>query len=337
MGHVTAEMVPSPMGEVTMSRLLDLRVWIAAASCLVLASGCGATADDESSNQVNGLKVVVGNSPGGGYDTMARQIAEVMESEEIATDSRVMNVSGAGGTVALQQLVNSKGDEDTLMTTGVAVTGSVLTNESPVTVGDTAPIARVLEEPMIIAVDGNSEYKTLDDLIRAWRKDPAKITAAGGTVGGPDYQQVMLLAQAVGIDPKSVNFVSYDGGGELLPALLGGKVAFTASGYAEWADQIDSGEIRVLAVSSKERLEAVDAPTLQEEGVDLVFANWRGYIAPPGIGDERREELADVFEQLHKSDKWQETLQKNGRVEAPSTKAPTDEIMLRSVKPSAAL
>lgn len=300
-----------------MFRLTDLRVLLGVAGCAALTVACGATAgEDEGTGEVTGLEVVVGNSPGGGYDTMARQIAEVMESEDIATGTRVTNVSGAGGTVALQQLVNSEGDENTLMTTGVAVTGSVLTNDSPVTVRDTTAIARVLEEPMIIAVDADSPYRTLDDLVQAWRAAPGEVTAAGGTVGGPDYQQVMLLAQEVGIDPGTVNFVSYDGGGELLPALLGGKVAFTASGYAEWADQIDSGELRVLAVSSKERLDAVDAPTLQEEGVDLVFTNWRGYVAPPGIEDARRDELIDVFETLHESEQWQQTLEQNGQVDA---------------------
>ena len=59
----------------------------------------------------------------------------------------------------------------------------------------------------------------------------------------------MQLAQTVGIDPKEVNYIAYDGGGELLPAVLGGKVAFASSGYGEFLDQIEAGEVRVLAVS----------------------------------------------------------------------------------------
>lgn len=289
-----------------------------AITCLVTLSACGVTAGDSAAERsaVNDLEVAVGNSPGGGYDTMARQIAKILDEEEIATGVRVVNKPGAGGTVALQQLVNSKGDEDTLMTTGLAVTGSVVTNDSPVTMADTTAIARVLEEPMIIAVSADSPYATLEDLITAWKKSPGSITAGGGTIGGPDYQQVMLLAQAVGIDPTEVNFVTYDGGGELLPAILGGKVAFTASGYAEWADQIDSGAIRVLAVSSEDRLDAVDAPTLKESGVDLSFVNWRGFVAPPGLSEKRRGELIDVFERLNESPQWQHTLAKNGQMNA---------------------
>ena len=77
----------------------------------------------------------------------------------------------------------------------------------------------------------------------------------------------MQLAQAVGIDPKDVNFVSYDGGGDLLPAVLGNKVAFGASGYGEFLDQVEAGEIRVLATSGAERVKVLDAPTLKESGV----------------------------------------------------------------------
>lgn len=294
-------------------------VVLAVAGCVILGA-CGVTAGDEQGpntrDDVRGLTMVVGNSPGGGYDTMARQIAEVLDSGEIAQGTRVVNEPGAGGTVALQKLVNHKGDKERLMTTGVAVVGAVVTNDSPVTLADTTPIARVLEEPMIIAVGSDSPYRSLTDLIRDWKRNPHKITAGGGAIGGPDYQQVMLLAKTVGIDPRSVNFVTYDGGGELLPSVLSGRVAFTASGYAEWADQIESGEIRVLAVSGQERIEAVDAPTLQEEGVDLTFTNWRGFIAPPGITEERRDRLVGVFDRLRRSKEWQETLNRNGQVDS---------------------
>lgn len=293
---------------------------IAVTSSLLLLTACGATGtngpEPSAGDAISDVEVIVGNSPGGGYDTMARQIAQVLDSEEIASGVRVVNKPGAGGTVALQQLANQEGDENALMTTGLAVTGAVVTNNSPVTMEDTTPIARVLEEPMIIAVSADSEYETIDDLVAAWKEDTGGLTAGGGAIGGPDYQQVMLLAQTTGIDPSDVNFVTYDGGGELLPAILGGKVAFTASGYAEWADQIDAGDIRVLAVSGEERIDAIDAPTLQEAGIDLTFTNWRGFIAAPGISDERQEQLATVFQQLHESPEWQETLEQNGQLDA---------------------
>lgn len=295
------------------------RVTVAAAlGCIaIVVAACGATGQSRSDQAgVDNLEIIVGNSPGGGYDTMARQIGAVLESEKIAAGVRVMNKPGAGGTVALQDLINMAGTGHAVMTTGLAVLGAVITNESPVTLKDVTPVARVLEEPMIIAVDAASPYHSLDDLVQAWKADPAKVTAGGGAIGGPDYQQVMLLAKAVGINPRDVNFVTYDGGGELLPAILGGRVQFTASGYAEWAEQVDSGQIRVLAVSGEKRLDNVDAPTIREEGIDLVFSNWRGFVAPPDISDEQRTAITAAFEELHESSAWKERLRLNGQLDA---------------------
>jgi putative tricarboxylic transport membrane protein len=126
----------------------------------------------------------------------------------------------------------------------------------------------------------------------------------------------MELAQAVGIDPTSVNFISYDGGGDLLPAILGGKIAFGASGFGEFLDQVEAGEVRVLAISGAERVDAVDAPTLTESGIDLEFTNWRGIVAPPGISDADKAALTDAVDAMHESPEWDEVLTKNGWTDA---------------------
>ena len=70
--------------------------------------------------------------------------------------------------------------------------------------------------------------------------------------------------------------------------------------------------MRLLAVSSDERLEDVDAPTIVEEGYDLVVPNWRGVVAPPQISNEDREAITAMIEELHDSSEWQETLEENG-------------------------
>ncbi len=96
----------------------------------------------------------------------------------------------------------------------------------------------------------NSKYTNITDLVNDWKANPKGMAVGGGSSpGGPDHLLPMQLAQTVGIDPKQVNYIAYDGGGELLPAVLGGKVAFGASGYGEFLDQIEAGEIRVLAIS----------------------------------------------------------------------------------------
>ena len=98
--------------------------------------------------------------------------------------------------------------------------------------------------------------------------------------------------------PRTSATSTYDGGGELLPALLGNKIAFGASGFGEFLDQVKAGDVRVLAVTSEKPIDALkDVPTLKEPGIDLVFTNWRGIVAPPGISDADKKVWIDALTQ----------------------------------------
>ncbi|PSK65607.1 hypothetical protein B0E53_02414 [Micromonospora sp. MH33] len=296
---------------------------VAAATALALAA-CGATADKNeggSSNDgkpVSGLRIMVPNTPGGGYDTTARTAAKVMEDAKIATGVQVFNLPGAGGTVGLQRTVNEKGNGKLAMQMGLGVVGASYTSKSSATLTQTTPLAKLIEEAGAIVVPKNSPYKTINDLVAAWKANPKGIAVGGGSSpGGPDHLLPMQLAKTVGIDPRQVNFVSYDGGGELLPAVLGGKVAFGASGFGEFLDQVEAGQIRVLAVTSEAPIEALkDVPTLKSAGIDLVFTNWRGIVAPPGISDADKKVWIDVLTKMHESEEWKAELKKRGWTDA---------------------
>ena len=127
----------------------------------------------------------------------------------------------------------------------------------------------------------------------------------------------MQLAQAVGIDPKTVNYVSYDGGGELLPALLGNKIAFGASGFGEFLDQVEAGDVRVLAVTERRAGRGAQGRAdAQGEGHRPEFTNWRGVVAPPGISDEDKQVWIDALHQDARSPQWKDALEKNGWIDA---------------------
>src|SRR3954451_22567957 len=266
------------------ARLIALVAGLALASsaCGVTSTDSGDTAQD-AGKPLSDLRIMVPNSPGGGYDITARTAAKVMEDEKVTTGTEVFNLEGAGGTVGLARTVNEKGNAGLTMLMGLGVVGASYTAKSKATLADTTPIVRLIEEYGAVMVPKDSPFQTIGDLVRAWKANPGSLSFGGGSSpGGPDHLLPMQLAQAVGIDPKTVSYVSYDGGGELLPALLGNKIAFGASGFGEFLDQVESGDIRVLAVTSPERVEALkDVPTLKEKGIDLEFANWRGVVAPP--------------------------------------------------------
>ncbi len=278
------------------------------------------------------IEIMAPAAPGGGWDTTAREMQRVLQEEGLAPQVEVYNVEGAGGTVGIAQLVNDeRGNDHHLMMMGLVMIGALATNASEVTLDDVTPISRLTAEFEVIVVPADSEYQTLDDLIAAFQADPTAISWAGGSAGGTDHILVGLIAQAVGVDPTQVNYIPYSGGGEALAAILGGQVSAGVSGVGEWIDQIESGELRALAVSGTAAGAAASgeatpveatpgaseaaapvAPTLQEQGIDVELANWRGIVAPPEISEEGRLCLVALVEEMTASEGWAETRERYG-------------------------
>jgi putative tricarboxylic transport membrane protein len=292
----------------------------ALAAVLVIPPLVSSGSNEGAGNQVRGLRIMVPNSPGGGYDVTARTAAKAMEEGELTRNVEVFNLPGAGGTVGLGRLVSERGNDKLVMSMGLGVVGSVHTNQSPSSLQDTTPICRLIEEPDIVVVAKDSPYRTVADLVRAWKANPGEVPVGGGSSpGGPDHLAAMLFAKGAGLTPKSVNYVPFDGGGELLASVLGGKVAFGVSGVGESRDQIEAGELRVLAITSGERMDGIDSPTLQESGVDVEFTNWRGIVAPPGISENDRNKLIGLCTDLQDTAQWREALERNGWTQAFQT------------------
>jgi putative tricarboxylic transport membrane protein len=293
---------------------------LAVLTALALAaasSACGVTRGDDNKD----IAMWIPNSAGGGYDQTGRAAVSVMEEDEVTGGSfEVTNILGAGGSVAMTRLMGAEGDEHTMMTVGLGVVGSLYSFGLEDRLDDATPLAQLIEDQEGVLVPADSPYETIDDFVAAWEDDPGAIAVGGGSSpGGPDHLFPMQLAETVGIDPNDVLYVPYDGGGPLTSALVGEKIEVGFSGLGEFEGQIESGELRVLAVSGEERLEGEllqDIPTLTESDIDLVFTNWRGVLAPPGISDERRAELIDYLTEMHDSPEWQDALEKYGWTDA---------------------
>jgi putative tricarboxylic transport membrane protein len=259
------------------------------------------------------LKIMAPAGPGGGWDQTARAMQQALTAEKLVKSVQVTNVSGAGGSVGLAQLVNSaKGDGNQLMVNGFVMVGALLMNKSPVTLDQATPIARLTEETQVIVVPANSPIKNANDLAGAVKENIAKVTWAGGSAGGVDQITAALFAQAIGANASKVNYIPFSGGGESLAAILGGKVTAGISGWGEYEGQIKAGKLRAIGVTSPQRLPGVDVPTFKEQGIDLVIANWRSVMAPPGISPQQKAALTELIDKLVKSPAWAEVLKQKG-------------------------
>ncbi|HVH01469.1 MAG TPA: tripartite tricarboxylate transporter substrate-binding protein [Amaricoccus sp.] len=255
-------------------------------------------------------------APGGGWDQTARTMQAVLQEAGISGNVQVQNVPGAGGTIGLAQFVNqSNGNPEALIVGGYVMVGAILTNASPVDLTMVTPIARLTGESVAIAVPAASDIQTMDDLVAKLKADPGAVSWGGGSAGGADHITAALIAKAVGVDPTKVNYIAFSGGGEALAAILGGQVTVGVSGLGEFASQIDAGALRLLAVSTAERVPGVDAPTLTEAGVDVALQNWRMVAAAPGITDEQKAAITADIEKMATSEQWQKALADRGWVD----------------------
>jgi putative tricarboxylic transport membrane protein len=281
----------------------------ARAFAAALITTVGLTLSTAHAQSIPQLRVIAPAAPGGGWDQTARVMQQALQREGLVRLAPVENVPGAAGTIGLARFIGAeRGRGDVLMVSGLIMLGGIVTHRSPVTLGDVVAIARLTGEYEVIAVPAASPFRSLQDLIAAFKAQPGSISWGGGSAGGSDQILTGLVADAVGVDPKRVNYIAFSGGGESMSAILGGTVSAGINGFAEFAPQLEAGALRALAISSAERLPGVDIPTLREQGVDVEFENWRSLVAPPGISAADRARLEGVVRSMVRSPSWQEAL-----------------------------
>jgi putative tricarboxylic transport membrane protein len=286
-----------------------VRTFIAAA----LVAGTFALPAAPSARAADEYKIMAPAAPGGGWDQTARAMQVALQDGGIAPSVQVINVPGAGGTIGLAQFVNqTNGDPSQLIVGGYVMVGAILTSNSPVTLDQVTPIARLTGEYEAIVVPAASDIKDMKGLVDKLKADPGAVSWGGGSAGGTDHITVGLIAKAVGVDPTKINYVAFSGGGEALAASLGGQVTAGISGYGEFASQIEAGQLRLVGISSDERIAGIDAPTYKEQGIDVSIQNWRMVAAAPGISAEQKAAITADIEKMVNSPAWQKALTEKG-------------------------
>jgi putative tricarboxylic transport membrane protein len=252
-------------------------------------------------------------NPGGGWDQTARLIQQVLVTQKIVeVPLEVANRPGAGGTIGLAEFITAnRSDPHTILVLGRVMLGAILTNHSAVSLSDTVPLARLLNEYEVIAVPADSKYQTFGELINDFKKDPAHVSWGGGSAGGTDHILVAMIADAAGVGSSRINYIAHSGGGEAAVAVMGGHVTAGVSGFGEWKPYAQSGRLRFLAVSSDQRITGSSTPTIRESGLDVVLANWRSVAAPPGTGDDARAWWVAALERMRDSSAWKQILVQN--------------------------
>lgn len=276
------------------------------------------------------LKMMIPANPGGGWDTTGRALGKALQDAGVASSVSYENKGGAAGAIGLAQFVNaSKGDGNAMMVMGAVMLGGIITGKPPVSLTQATPIARLTSEYNVFVLPAQSPLKTMADVVEQMKKDPGSVKWGGGSRGSTEHIAAAMIARAVGVDPAKINYVAFRGGGEAVAAILGNNVTVGGSGYSEFAQYIDSGKMRAIAVTSAQRLKGINVPTLKEQGIDVEIGNWRGVYGAPGISPEQRKALTDMLIKAVKSKAWAEAMEKNAWTPALMTGKEFDDFVDR--------
>lgn len=312
MRRITAAFPLTSTPDTGMSRARALRLAAGAAVLPLVLSACGSgdTASADGAWEPNRpIEITAPAATGGGWDTLARTSARLLESEGLVEQSvQVVNKPGAGGAIGWAYIAGNEADPHKLFVTSPPILLVPMAGDSDHDHTDFTPIARLATDYMVYLVRADSDMETFNDLVTEVNENPGDVSVGGGS--GPGSMDHVALAGALsegGADPSDVGYIPFDGGGEAMTSLLGEHVDVAVAGASEAGGMLASGDLRALAISSPETVRAYpDVPTLLEQDVDFTFDIWRGVMAPAGLEETQVAYYEDLFAELMESQAWQE-------------------------------
>jgi tripartite-type tricarboxylate transporter receptor subunit TctC len=241
------------------------------------------------------VRLITHSSPGGGSDVFLRELARHL-GPSMGVDFVVENVPGGGGARAMNRLANSPADGSVFYAATPSFIFTSLISHPASTYEDLDPIVNIFFDQEVIYTRAEGPFGALTDVIQAARSGRGRWGAS--TPGSLERQTLERLKQAADVDAA---IVSHDGGGDLILNVLNGTLDVGVGEAQELRAQLASGQLRLLAVFSQERLpELPDVPTVKESGYDIVVTKFRGLMGPrdtpPEIVEAWENEIQEVLE-----------------------------------------
>lgn len=248
---------------------------------------------------------------GGGWDTLIRTTAQVIEEEDLApVNFAPQNIPGSGGAIGWAEVAGYDGEPQPLFAASPPIILVPLTETSEYDHTDFTPIANLITDYSIVLVEPDSEFESVVDVFEAIEEDPDSVSIGGGSAAGSmDHIAIAGAAAEYGLDAAEVNYVPFSGGGEAMTNLLGGHVDVAVTGVGESTGQVESGELRPIAYSSEEPvsdLEEAGGETFIEQDIDYTFDIWRGIMGPPNMPEEAVQYYEEMYADMLETDSWQE-------------------------------
>ena len=266
---------------------------------------------------LDSVHFLIPGGAGGGWDGTARGTGEALTKAGIVGNASYENMSGGGGGKAIGYLIeNASSNHGTLMVNSTPIVIRSLTGVFPHNFRDLTLVAGTIGDYAAIVVGKDSPVNSMADLLAAYEADPSATAIGGGSVpGGMDHLVAAMVMEAAGKDALGVKYIPYDAGGKAMAALLSGEIAALSTGFSEAVDLANAGEVKIIGVTSDERVSAAaDAQTMKEQGIDTSFVNWRGFFAAPGLPADMLESYQAAIAKMYETSEWEEVRARNGWV-----------------------
>jgi tripartite-type tricarboxylate transporter receptor subunit TctC len=255
-----------------------IKILAALACAAVIGCVSAALAQEPPFPQKGVIEITVLFPAGSSADVTARLLADGM-SRQLGANVIVVNRPGAGGAIGYRYVAGQKPDGYSLVWNSNSISTTYHSAALSFDYKSFDAVAQVLVESPVIAVRGDSRWKTLGDLVAAAKSKPKGITVANSGIGSHTHISSVALFKAAGVEAVDVPF----GAAQVVTSLLGGQVDAAVQLPAALSEHVKSGQLRLLASMTDKRDPAFpDVPTAREQGLDVSLEAWRGIAVPKG-------------------------------------------------------
>jgi len=234
------------------------------------------------------------------------------EKKLVESPLNVVNKPGGGGTIASTYVNQHSGNGHYLLVSSPSLLTNFISGRSAIRYTDMTPLAQVGAESVVFTVRAESPLKSAKDLAARLKADPASLSfSIGIAIGSHNHIATAQVAKAMGADIRKLKVVAFSGSADGLTALLGGHIDVAASPVSGVLAHVKAGRLRMLAVSSEQRLtgELASVPTWMELGIRAVSANWRSIVGPRGMSEQQVQYWDEVFGRLARLPEWRQELE----------------------------
>lgn len=228
------------------------------------------------------ITLVTHSSTGAGGDIFLRQLAKHLEGI-VPVPIVVENRRGGASATAVSFVATSSTDGYVMYGSTPTMLQTPILTETRHSFLNLEPVVNVFFDPMILYVKADSPWRTLPDIVNAAKQRPGQIRFGAATPGSVEH---MIAHQIQKVAKITVQPVTFEGGGDLLLAVLGGHVDLGVGEFAEVAAQVESRQVRIINSFTEKRLPGTTILTAKEQGINIVVEKFRGLLGPRGMSAE---------------------------------------------------